>query len=117
MSCASCDDMCSDCTIIDDGQDGTLDCVCVLDNCGVCTSATVCSECDTGYFIEDNECSECGSHCDTCDDADTCTVCSTDYDSTTGEKTEWSMDGEDGERRLLTDGVCDVSSILWCAMP
>lgn len=37
------------------------------------------SECDSGKFLDNNECVDCSSHCETCEAIDNCTSCLTGY--------------------------------------
>jgi hypothetical protein len=62
----------------------TLDCSA---NCDICTDATTCTDCKTGYYLDEAglipdvtiTCTVCPVNCEACDDATTCTECATGY--------------------------------------
>ncbi|TNJ28141.1 High cysteine protein [Giardia muris] len=55
---------------------------CTDPNCKTCDSdPSQCTDCNAGYFVENNACTACSANCATCSDADTCASCKTGYDT------------------------------------
>ena len=47
--------------------------------CSECTASNNCSECNYGYYLEENICKTCIEHCNTCNNNASCTSCNENY--------------------------------------
>ena len=60
----------------------TISCGEAIPNCDICNGTLVCSECQSGYVLQDGKCVEqvaCPSNCAECDSSGVCTKCDGGY--------------------------------------
>lgn len=58
---------------------------CTLPNCANCSSLTVCTDCDPGFFLLGGRCIRCPTNCLTCDSATVCTLCAPGFNLVNGK--------------------------------